>query len=177
MLALKVNGRIVPLDTELNTGDVVQIQTRRMAIQPRLAADCKNQQREESDKRLVQREMKDENIAKGKEMLEKEAKRQGLTSARISFILNGWNLSLKRYTFHEMDDLYAAVGCGGCIDQSRYCSADRGSQKKHKQERKAELFEKAKTSSAQRQTECQDAFAWRNCKGPRKYVGSYGTLL
>ncbi len=121
--------------------------------------------------------MKDENIAKREGDAGKRGKTAGFDLYQDLFYLNGWNPSLKRYTFHEMDDPYAAVGCGGCIDHPDIAALIEECQKKHKQERKAELFEKAKQAAHRGKLECQDAFAWRNCKGPRKYVGSYGTLL
>lgn len=72
------------------------------------------------------REMKDENIAKGKEMLEKEAKRQGFDLYKDLFISEWLEPIFKRYTFHEMDDLYAAVGCGGVSTNQILQLLDRG---------------------------------------------------
>ena len=173
----KVNGRIVPLDTELNTGDVVQIQTRKDGHPSRdwlLIAKTNNAKNR--IRGWFKREMKDENIAKGKEMLEKEAKRQGFDLYKDLFISEWLEPIFKRYTFHEMDDLYAAVGCGGVSTNQILQRLIEECQERRKQTQGG-AFGKGQTSSAQSQPECQDSFAWRNCKGPRKYVGSYGTLL
>ena len=144
----KVNGRIVPLDTELNTGDVVQIQTRKDGHPSRdwlLIAKTNNAKNR--IRGWFKREMKDENIAKGKEMLEKEAKRQGFDLYKDLFISEWLEPIFKRYTFHELDDLYAAVGCGGVSTNQILQRLIEECQKKHKQERKAELLEKAKQAA------------------------------
>ena len=46
-------------------------------------------------------------------MLEKEAKRQGFDLYKDLFVSEWLEPIFKRYTFHELDDLYAGVGCGG----------------------------------------------------------------
>ena len=66
---------------------------------------------------------------------------------RDSFISEWLEPIFKRYTFHEMDDLYAAVGCGGVSTNQILQRLIEECQKKHKQERKAELLEKAKQAA------------------------------
>lgn len=144
----KVNGRIVPLDTELNTGDVVQIQTRKDGHPSRdwlLIAKTNNAKNR--IRGWFKREMKEENIAKGKDMLEKEAKRQGFDLYKDLFVPEWLDAIYKRYTFHDVDDLYAAVGCGGVSTNQILQRLIEECQKKHKQERAARLLEEAKQAA------------------------------
>ncbi len=110
----KVNGRIVTLDTPLNTGDFVEIITQQNSKGP--SRDwlkiVKTSQAKAKIRQFYKKELKDENIANGKTMLDSEAKRQGyhlsgLTKAEFLEPI------LRRFSFTDMDDLCAAVGSGG----------------------------------------------------------------
>ena len=61
---------------------------------------------------FYKKELKDENIATGKSMLEAEAKRQ---SSNLPALLKTEYLEpiLRKFSFADINDLYAAVGCGG----------------------------------------------------------------
>jgi guanosine-3',5'-bis(diphosphate) 3'-pyrophosphohydrolase len=110
----KVNGRIVPLDYNLQTGDIVEILTSSSSSGP--SRDwlniVKTSQAKNKIRQFFKREGREENIAKGKEMLEREAKRQGYS---LSQLLNkDWSESIwKKYGFHSEDDMYSALGYGG----------------------------------------------------------------
>ncbi|MGL5478349.1 MAG: ACT domain-containing protein, partial [Clostridium sp.] len=54
---------------------------------------------------------------KGKELLEKELKKQGVTFNEISKC-ESYNKFKKRYNLHSMDDLYASIGVGQIIASS-----------------------------------------------------------
>lgn len=60
--------------------------------------------------------MKDENIANGKQMLDYEAKRQAVS---LPSLLKTEYVDpiLRKFSFADLDDLYAAVGCGGIAAQ------------------------------------------------------------
>ena len=110
----KINGRIVPLETELQTGDRVEIITSTSSKGP--STDwlrvVKTQQAKAKIRQFLKRELRGENVIKGKDMLEKEAKRRGVALPTLTKP-EYYDPILKRYAFNELDDIYGAVGYGG----------------------------------------------------------------
>lgn len=113
-IGAKVNGRIVTLDTPLQTGDFVEIITQSSAKGPSMdwLKIAKTPQAKSKIRQFFKRELKDENTVKGRDMLELEAKRQ---SVNLSSLLSKENVEplLKKYAFVDLEDIYAAVGYGG----------------------------------------------------------------
>ena len=110
----KVNGRIVPLETELQTGDRVEIITSANSKGPSndWLRIVKTQQAKSKIRQFLKRELKGENVQKGRDMLEHEAKRRGVDLYALTKPEYYEGL-LKRYAFSELNDIYGAVGYGG----------------------------------------------------------------
>ena len=114
MVGAKINGRIVPYSQELQNGDMVEILTSKSAPGPsrdwlKLA---KSGSARTKIKQWLKKERREENIVQGREMLEAEFRRAGITMAEI----NEYELLpplLKRQSYVSVDDLYAAIGYGG----------------------------------------------------------------
>lgn len=110
----KVNGRIVPLDCKLSNGDIVEVITSKQATGPSRdwmnivgSSDTRNKIRS-----WFKKERREENIAKGREMLEKETKRLGYD---IKVLLKADKLKTVAASFRldGEEALYASVGYGG----------------------------------------------------------------
>ena len=114
MVGAKVNGRIVTYDYVLQNGDIVEIRTSRSAPGP--SRDWLNVAKSGSArtkiKQWYKKERREENILRGRAMLEDELKHNGLTleEATAEEIVSPL---LKRLSFGTTDDLYAAIGYGG----------------------------------------------------------------
>jgi len=110
----KINKKMVPLSTKLSNGDIVEIVTSSASKGPSL--DWLKFVRTASARLKIRtyfkKEKKDENIARGKEMLEREAKRRGYA---LSDILTHDMMQhfLQRHSVSSEEDLYAQVGYGG----------------------------------------------------------------
>ncbi len=110
----KVNGRIVPHNYQLQNGDIVEILTSNKIKGP--SKDWLKMVRTSGAKSKIRawfkKEQREENISKGKEMLEKEVSRLGigphlvLTEERLLKFA-------RKQSFQEIDDLYASLGYGG----------------------------------------------------------------
>lgn len=113
-IGAKVNGKIVPLNTVLNTGDIVEILTTNSGKGP--SRDwikfVKTASARTKIRQYFKKEMKEENIKRGKDMLEREAKRRGYNLSEL-LSTAGLNYIMNRYTLSSVDDLYASVGFGG----------------------------------------------------------------
>ena len=113
-IGAKVNGKIVPLNTVLNTGDIVEILTTNSGKGP--SRDwikfVKTASARSKIRQYFKKEMKEENIKRGKDMLEREAKRRGYNLSEL-LSTAGLNYIMNRYTLSSIDDLYASVGFGG----------------------------------------------------------------
>lgn len=110
----KVNGRIVPLSTELENGDFVEIMTSSTSHGP--SRDwlqiVRTSEARSKIRAWFKHEFKDENMVKGRDMLEKEAKRLGYQWPQLNkteFL----EPIYRRYTLSSLDDLYVTVGFGG----------------------------------------------------------------
>ena len=110
----KVNGKMVPLDYVLKTGDIVEIVTSNSSKGP--SSDwlniVKTNQARSKIRQWIKRENKAENIELGKSELEKEAKSQGFVLSRL-LDKKLMEPMFRRYSFKMIDDMYAAVGYGG----------------------------------------------------------------
>lgn len=110
----KINNRIVPLETKLETGDYVEIITSNSAKGP--SRDwlrvVQTTQAKTKIRAWFKKEMKEDNIHRGKEMLELEAKRLGYALPML--MKPEWlDVVMQRYSISSLDDLYASVGYGG----------------------------------------------------------------
>ena len=112
-IGAKVNGRIVPLDTPLETGDRVEIMTSSAAKGPSMdwLKIVKTQGARSKIRQYFKRELRGENVTKGKDLLDREAKRRGL---QLGVLMKDENLEplLKKYAFSDAEDIYGAVGYG-----------------------------------------------------------------
>ena len=109
----KVNGKIVPLDYNLKTGEIVEVLTSNNAKGPNIdwLNIAKSNQAKSKIRQWFKKIKKEENIDKGKEAFEKELKKQGVNYSEIAKG-DSYEKAIKRYNIHNMEDLYAAIGIG-----------------------------------------------------------------
>ncbi len=114
MVGARVNGRIVNFDYVIKNGDRVEIVTSQNSRGP--SRDwlkfVKTSQAKSKINQWYKKINKEENIVRGKELLEKEAKRKGYN---ISELLTSKAMEAVqiRYSFKDWDSVCAAVGHGG----------------------------------------------------------------
>jgi len=109
----KVDGRIVPIDFKLKNGNIVEVLTSPNSNGP--SRDwlkiVKSSQARSRIKQWFKKEERDVNIYKGKELLEKEVKRQGYKLTEI--LKEDWLKSTaKKLNLNSSDDMYASIGYG-----------------------------------------------------------------
>lgn len=112
----KVNGKIVPLDYRLQNGDIVEILTSRHASGPSRdwLTMVKTSQAKNRIRQWFRKEQREENIARGRELVEKEARKHGLEMEQIkSEKLAEKLLEMgRKHGLQLLDDVYAAIGDG-----------------------------------------------------------------
>ena len=108
----KVDGRIVPLDYKLKNGNIVEVLTSSSSGPSRdWIKIVKSSQAKTKIRQWFKKEDRDLNINKGKEMLEREVKRQGYKPSNI--LKEDWLKSIAtKLSLNTSDDLYAGLGYG-----------------------------------------------------------------
>lgn len=117
-IGAKINGKMVTLDYKLNTGDIVEILTSKHSYGPsqdwlKLA---QTSQAKNKIKQFFKRQRKEENIIKGREMIEKEIRELDFD---LKEILTPENIerTAEKFNFSTAEDMYAAVGYNGVSAQ------------------------------------------------------------
>jgi guanosine-3',5'-bis(diphosphate) 3'-pyrophosphohydrolase len=109
----KVNGRIVPLDHKLQSGDIVEIITSKAARGPSRdwLGIVRTPGAREKIRQWFKRQQREENISHGKELLDKELKR---IAQRSLGDISGDDMSRvsEELNMHDVESLYAALGYG-----------------------------------------------------------------
>lgn len=109
----KVNSKMVPLNTPLQVGDVVEIITSPNSKGPSWdwLKIAKSSSTKVKIKQFFKREMKEENIRTGKSMLEREAKNKGYNLSDL-LTEKAFSKLSQRMSFSGQDEMFASVGYG-----------------------------------------------------------------
>jgi len=114
LVGAKVNNRIINIDTPLENGDIVEIITSKAARGP--SRDwlniCKSNQARTKIKQWFKKEKREENVAHGRSSFEAEMRRVGLPLS-ITVDPEVSPQLLKKLSFDNWEDMYAAIGYGG----------------------------------------------------------------
>lgn len=121
-IGAKVNGRIVPLDHQLNTGDIVEILTSKHSYGP--SQDwlkiAQSSHARSKIKQWFKKEKREENVLKGRDAIERELKRLGLDPS--AFMTDDQlQEAAKKFAFNDIDDMMSAIGFGG-ITAAQICT-------------------------------------------------------
>lgn len=108
-----VNSKIVPLTYELQTGDVVEVITNPNSKGPSWdwLKIVKTNSAKAKIRQFFKKEMKGENIKRGKTMLEKESKRRGFSLSDI-ITEEGLKIVFTKLAFKDENEMYASIGYG-----------------------------------------------------------------
>ncbi len=107
----KVNGRLVPMSHTLQNGDIVEIITSKSSRGPSrdwlmpAYGFVKTAHAREKIRQWFRRAAREENIARGRDLLERELKRLGLIDVKLEDIATAFN-------YERIDDFLAAMGYG-----------------------------------------------------------------
>ena len=113
MIGAKVNGKLVPFDYELVTGDRVEIMTSQNSKGPSRdwLSTVKSTQARNKINQWFKQEYKEDNIAKGRDAMIGYCKGKSIDSTKI-FTPEYMAKAIKRYGFTDWEALLAAVGHG-----------------------------------------------------------------
>lgn len=113
MVGAKVNGKIVPIDYKLKTGEICEIITQKEEHPNKSWIDiCKTASAKSKIRQWYKNEKRDENIVEGKQMLEREFKRNGINLTEEEYPEFLKKIMVKKQ-YNTLDDFYAAIGYGG----------------------------------------------------------------
>ncbi|ENZ02137.1 RelA/SpoT family protein [Clostridium thermobutyricum] len=109
----KVNGKIVPLDYNLRTGEIVEIITSKVANGPKMDwfNIAKSNQAKSKIRQWFKRAKREENISVGREILEKELKKKGIYLNILNKAISNDKIQ-KKYNVHTQEELFGAIGIG-----------------------------------------------------------------
>lgn len=110
----KVGGKMIPLNTILNNGDIVEIITSQNSKGP--SRDwlniVKSSHARSKIRNWFKKERREENIEKGRELLEREVKRQAYPVDEF-FNTKAIQKTARFLSLQTEEDLYSAIGYGG----------------------------------------------------------------
>ena len=110
----KVNGKIEPLEYKLKNGDIVDVLTSKHSYGP--SQDwlkiTQTSQAKNKIKQFFKKQRREENILKGKELVEKEIRALNIEPKEV-LIEENLNRVFQKFNFSNEDDMYAAVGYQG----------------------------------------------------------------
>ena len=113
MVGCKINSKMMPIVTQLKSGDIVEIITSDTAKGP--SRDWLKIVKSSSAKTKIQQWFKkterEENIEKGKDILDKEIKKIGMSHSDL-FKPEWVQAALNRYNYNSVEDMYASIGFG-----------------------------------------------------------------
>ncbi len=113
MVGCKINSKMMPIITKLKSGDIVEIITSDTSKGP--SRDWLKFVKSSSAKTKISQWFKkaerEENITRGKETIDKEIKRIGMTHSDL-FKTEWVNSVLERYHYSNTDDMFASIGFG-----------------------------------------------------------------
>ncbi|MBR2679205.1 MAG: bifunctional (p)ppGpp synthetase/guanosine-3',5'-bis(diphosphate) 3'-pyrophosphohydrolase, partial [Exiguobacterium sp.] len=114
MTGAKVNGRMVPLDYKLETGDIIEIITSKHSYGPSkdwlklaVSSQAKNKIRQ-----WFKRQQREENVEKGKDLVEAEIKKLGFEPKEV-IDEPALSIVVEKFNFGNEEEMYAAVGYQG----------------------------------------------------------------
>ena len=113
MVGCKINSKMMPIITTLQNGDIVEIITSDNSKGPSMdwLKFVKSSQARNKINGWFKKEKKEENIEKGKDLIEKEVKRISIEFSDL-FKPEYIKPMLDRYKYDNLDQMYAAVGFG-----------------------------------------------------------------
>jgi GTP pyrophosphokinase len=112
-IGAKANGRMVPLDYQLQNGDIVEVLTSKGPHGPSRdwLGFVKTAGASQKIRVWFKKERREENVSKGKELLDKEFRR--MQQRALASIGDERILELAReFRFTDLNDFYAAIGYG-----------------------------------------------------------------
>ncbi|MCJ8011700.1 bifunctional (p)ppGpp synthetase/guanosine-3',5'-bis(diphosphate) 3'-pyrophosphohydrolase [Paenibacillus sp. KQZ6P-2] len=138
-IGAKVNGRIVPLDHRLKTGDIVEILTSKHSYGP--SGDwlkiAQSSHARSKIKQWFKKEKREENVEKGRDMIERELKSRGLDPSEWTTDDKLLEVA-KKFAFNDVDDMLSGIGFGG-ITAAQICT--RLTERLRKEQEEASLLE------------------------------------
>ncbi|HLR41312.1 MAG TPA: bifunctional (p)ppGpp synthetase/guanosine-3',5'-bis(diphosphate) 3'-pyrophosphohydrolase [Virgibacillus sp.] len=113
-IGAKINGKMEPLDYQLKNGDIIEVMTSKHSYGP--SQDwlkiTQTSQAKSKIKQFFKKQRRDENIVKGKELVEKEIRSLGI-EPKEALTTENMKRVYEKFNFTNEDDMYAAVGYQG----------------------------------------------------------------
>ena len=121
-IGAKVNGRIVPLDHRLKTGDIIEILTSKHSYGPSQdwVKIAQSSHARSKIKQWFKKERREENTIKGKDAIERELKRLGFDPSSL-MTEEKMSEAAGKFNFNDIEDMLSAVGFSG-ITAAQICT-------------------------------------------------------
>ena len=156
MTGAKVNHRLVPLDTVLHNGNIVEIVTSKSSKGPnrewlRIA---KSSEARSKIRQWFKKNCKDDNIANGRSAFESELRRMHMHIRDVADP-EIMNVLLRNTPFLTLEDLYAAIGYGGFTAQKAVMRIEGELKRMEKQKQAEEAGESAEPPKKEPKSVCE----------------------
>ncbi|MFC4022672.1 RelA/SpoT family protein [Oceanobacillus longus] len=113
-IGAKINGKMEPLDYELQNGDIVEVMTSKHSYGP--SQDwlkmTQTSQAKSKIKQFFKKQRREENVVKGKEAVDKEIRALNIDPKEV-LVSDNMQRIFDKFNFTSEEDMYAAVGYQG----------------------------------------------------------------
>ncbi|MFC4404014.1 RelA/SpoT family protein [Gracilibacillus xinjiangensis] len=113
-IGAKINGKMEPLDFPLKNGDIIEVMTSKHSYGP--SQDwlkmTQTSQAKNKIRQFFKKQLRDENVLKGRELVEEEIRLAGYDPKEILTEEN-IQLAMDKFSFTSEEDMFAAVGYHG----------------------------------------------------------------